>query len=470
MSLRQESYKVACYNVLADCWVKPCKPMFLGCWETRKVELVNRMCNLRADCLCLQEVDRFNDLAHLMYQRGYTGYRVQDRDVAIFFKTDRFKVLKQETLHYKDHLWRSALMLKLQPVDGAAPFNLISTHITWQNKHDIEEMQQLRSFVLDHQEDPTIVCGDLNATPNSQALQALDIETLRDPLNNSSKKTYIDENRRLDYIFVPKGIHVHSANVDGNPAELKTKSEPSDHLPITTDLVFPSGLRTQNNQQPHSIGHALFEAFNEEMKFSEHTQEEYDDLASHFRALLSNNDLDAFYQKLDNPLLISAVHRYERSQLQDIASLLKKEQITQARSQLSQLSHPLRVQVHFCTYEIEKRNGRHITHPNFGEAAFYGRDGVDISNPIRLKAIERCLLREVSSLLESNQENKALDLFESLSADTFRNPIYGELYSAAQKRGIPTNHPDFGKAAFHRLENCDVPSDLRLEAVKSYLS
>jgi endonuclease/exonuclease/phosphatase family metal-dependent hydrolase len=227
MSLRPESFKVACYNVLAECWINPCKPIFLGCWESRKVELVNRMCHLNADFLCLQEVDRFDDLAHLLFQRGYTGYRVHDRDVAIFYKTDRFIVLKQETLHYSDHFHRSALMLKLQSVDGGIPFNLISTHVTWLNGYDLQEMEELRKFVLDHQEDPVIVCGDLNATPDSEVLQKFPIKNFHDTLSKSSKKTYIDQHRRLDYIFVPKGVHVKAANVDGNPAELSTKIVPA---------------------------------------------------------------------------------------------------------------------------------------------------------------------------------------------------------------------------------------------------
>jgi hypothetical protein len=126
--------------------------------------------------------------------------------------------------------------------------------------------------------------------------------------------------------------------------------------------------------------------------------------------------------------------------------------------------------VHFCLYEIEKSNGKNTSYLNFGEAAFHGREGLDTSNFTRLEAIERCLLREVHSLLKANQGLEAMDLFEGLSADPWCNSTYGELYTVAQKRGIKTNHSDFGKMAFHRLEGYDVPDDLRLEAIESCLS
>jgi len=424
MSLKPEPIKVACYNVLADAWVNPCKPMFQGCWNSRKVELVDRICNLNADVISLQEADRFNDLAHILFKRGYTGYRVKDKDVAIFYKSDRFKVLEEKQLHYPDAYWRSALMLKLQCVTGGIPFNVISTHVTWKQPEDVLEMNQLQEFVA-KQNDPVILCGDLNATPNWAPLQNLSKMGFCDTLRHSTKKTYIDEHRRLDYIFVPHQMHVRSADVDGTTSELKTKKEPSDHLPILAEILIPSRLQTMNQQKPDTLSFKLFEALNAEMKGEEHSQEEYSAAAGIFDQLLksvenepSKNFLEALLIKLNAPeikehkiLLCNAIRRYERVCLQRTIFLFQTGKHQEALSQFSELSYSIRMPVYFSVYEIEKRKGRHISHLNFGEAAFHQRDRLDISNPIRCQAIERCLLREVHSLLKANKESDSTPLF-----------------------------------------------------------
>lgn len=483
MSLKPESIKVACYNTLAECWINPCKPMFVGCWDKRKVELVNRIDNMKADVICLQEVDRFNDLAHLLYKRGYIGYRVNDRDVAIFYKSDRFKVLKTESLFYQDGFYRSALMLKLQSANGT-PFNVISTHVTWKPEFDVKEMKELQQFVSQQKGDPTIVCGDLNATPDWAPIQNLCKDGFQDTLGNSTKKTYIDQGRRLDYILTSKGIHTLAADVDGETKKLSTADEPSDHLPVISELMIPSGLKTLNTRTPKTIAHNLIEALNEGMKSQEHTQEYYNTVAPLFHLLLdavekdaSENFLDALLLKLDSPIikgdrpvLYSAIRRYEHERLQEIISIIHKGQTQEAISQFSKLSEQLRQQVYFSVYEIEKKNGRTISHPKFGEVAFHNLDNVNVSNEIRVKAIERCLLREVHILLKANKENEAMPLFATLSAEPIRNAIYGETYASAQKRALKIEHSDFGKVAFHRLEKCDVPSDLRIEAIENYIS
>jgi len=51
-----------------------------------------------------------------------------------------------------------------------------------------------------------------------------------------------------------------------------------------------------------------------------------------------------------------------------------------------------------------------------------------------------------------------------------RNPIYGETYAAAKQKGLCSQHSDFGKVAFHRIEKQNIPNELRLEAIASYLS
>lgn len=481
MSVRPESIKVACYNILAEKYIEPCKPMFKNCWETRKESIAQRIKGLDADILCLQEVDRFEDLSSLLSKHGYKGFL--ERDIALFYKTDRFTCLSTEILQYNDTHWKSVQKVSLQAVKGGSPFNVLNTHVSWVHPYQAQEMQQLQKFAM-QQKGPTVLCGDLNATPDYPPLQNLCKAGFRDTLSKSSKKTYIDQGRRLDYIYVSQGIRTKSADVDGEPKILNTEHEPSDHLPITAQLIVPSGLQTINTQKSDTIGHKLVEALNEGMQLQEHTQEYYDAVAPLFHLLLDTvekdnpeNFVEALLLKCDSalmkgvkPVLCSAIRRYEHQCLQEIISLLQKDQTKEALSLFSTLSKQLRHQVYLSVYEVEKGNGRTITHSNFGEVSFHGRDDLEVSNEVRLKSIDRFLLREVQLLLKSDKENEGMLLFETLSTESVRNAVYGKTYAAAQKKGLKTEHPDFGKAAFHRLEKCDVPNDLRQESIESYLS
>lgn len=476
MSLGPELIKVGCYNILADGWLDACKPMFLGCWEKRKNELAGRIINLDLDVICLQEVDRFNDLAHVMWGKGYTGYRVDGKDVAIFFRTKRFTVLKKEELHYHDPLWRSALLLQLQSTSGHATFNIISTHVTWKEKYDIQEMGELQAFVDKRRSIPTIVCGDLNATPQWMGISNLCSLGFRDALKHTSKKTYIDENRRLDYILVPDSLHVKQADIPGICANLKTKDEPSDHLPITAQILIPSALQTNNNEKPNTLPFFLFESLNNALRFQEVSQEDYNKVSALFKSALDTVRgkeeavlMSALLQELSDPLMMRAVRSYEREILIQAISLLQKEQKSSALHLIAGLSEESKQAIYFSLYEIEKRNGRNISHPNFGGAAFHSFDNLDTSNSIRVQAIERSLLRQILAFFKEGQEHVAMPLFERLSEYPIRNAVYGETYAISKQKSLANAHSDFGKVAFHRIEMNDVPNEVRVEAIASYL-
>ncbi|GEM_PF-4802933 len=481
MSLNTEIVKVGCYNILADCWLNPCKPIFLGCWEQRKVQIAERIDSLHLDVICLQEVDRFNDLAHIMWNKGYTGYRVDGKDVAIFFQTKRFTVLKKEELHYQDPLWRSALLLQLKSTSSRSTFNIISTHVTWKEKYDLQEMGELQAFVDKRLSIPTIVCGDLNATPQWMGIQNLCSLGFRDVLKYTSKKTYIDESRRLDYILVPDSMYVKQADIPGICANLKTKSEPSDHLPITAQVLIPSALETSNGEKTNTLSFFLLESLNTELKFQEVSQEDYNEISVLFKSALEtlkDKEGTAFLNTLlrelslpkynHHPIFMRAVRSYEREILIQAISLLQKEQKSSALPLILGLSDEAKKAVYFCTYEIEKRNGRNISHPNFGGAAFHSFDNLDTSNSIRIQAIERSLLRQILELFKEEQEHVAMPLFERLSERT-RNAIYGETYFISKNKNLVTLHSDFGKVAFHRIENHDVPNEVRIEALATHL-
>lgn len=130
----------------------------------------------------------------------------------------------------------------------------------------------------------------------------------------------------------------------------------------------------------------------------------------------------------------------------------------------------MRAQVYYSVYEVGKRSGMNTAHVRFGEAAFHNRDGLDLSQALRIQALERSLLRQAAALFAAGKHAEAIEMFEGVSTQTVRSAIYGEIYSAAAQQGISTNHSDFGRAAFHRIEGFDVPSELRCQAIQSYLA
>ncbi len=103
-------------------------------------------------------------------------------------------------------------------------------------------------------------------------------------------------------------------------------------------------------------------------------------------------------------------------------------------------------------------------------AIFYKKEDVDVTDATRIKALERLLLNEVADLFTTDRASEAMRLFDTLSGDSMRHAVYGETYTLAQKKGLKTDHHDFGRVAFHRQEGYDATNDLRIEAIKAFLS
>jgi endonuclease/exonuclease/phosphatase family metal-dependent hydrolase len=120
--------------------------------------------------------------------------------------------------------------------------------------HPTERETQIAHVVsqLKSLKHPHILCGDINAIPNSQQKSA--------PFSNNPKTNYTDTvidtlsteykttphhmtypanqpNRQLDYILVSKGLNRSSLEVlDINT--IRTPNYPSDHLPLLAEIFF----------------------------------------------------------------------------------------------------------------------------------------------------------------------------------------------------------------------------------------
>ena len=249
------SIKVVSYNILVEHYAPIGKPILKDVkWEDRRDQLVERMVSLNPDVICLQEVEKFDSIAEKMSQKGYTGLfskrnNEEEEGCAIFYKTHLFQEVTSQPFFFNDGTGRLVLMAKLQTHDGKSIFNVLNAHIMYLDETDntqieINATQQFASTLTN----PTIIGGDFNVPPQSEYLSPFykagfqDAHKKCDKISfvvsdtDSPKAKFIGE--RIDFIFTTPDIAVISADVPGNPADLLTLIEPSDHLPVIAEITL----------------------------------------------------------------------------------------------------------------------------------------------------------------------------------------------------------------------------------------
>ncbi|XP_031399388.1 carbon catabolite repressor protein 4 homolog 4 isoform X2 [Punica granatum] len=105
-------FRLVSYNVLAQVYVKsslfPHSPKACLRWKARSQAILTVLNNLKADFLCLQEVDEYDGFYRAnMENSGYTGIYIQrsgqKRDgCGIFYKQDRAELVLEERIEYND--------------------------------------------------------------------------------------------------------------------------------------------------------------------------------------------------------------------------------------------------------------------------------------------------------------------------------------------------------------------------------
>lgn len=166
---------------------------------------------------------------------------------------------------------RVALLVTLQTPSG--PLDVVTTHLSWQPAEGPLRLTQLGMIVDEFSSNDwtkpdsrALLVGDFNADEHEPAIHLAN-ERLKDiyralhegepgytwlrssPLNRGWTNM---PDRRLDYIFCPRDVHVHRAEVVFNGSD-GTKYA-SDHFGLLADLEWPSngkysrrnGRRAQN--------------------------------------------------------------------------------------------------------------------------------------------------------------------------------------------------------------------------------
>lgn len=255
-----QSFNLASYNILADAYIRPewyplVEPEVLR-WDKRKFALAEKVARLAADIVCLQEVepDAYALLELSLSAAGYAGVYAQKGQgrpdgCATFFRQPGPRFISSETVYYHDGLGGDpdsghlALLCSFESEWGV--IKVANTHLRWDKEGKPPEAhigyRQIRELLNDHFKTHQaayawIICGDLNAQPDSPVVQELTSSGFLDAYKGREQNTCNPNRRakRIDYIFHTAGLRAEPTRlieIDGL-TPLPSAAEPSDHLAV----------------------------------------------------------------------------------------------------------------------------------------------------------------------------------------------------------------------------------------------
>lgn len=243
--------RLVSYNVLANAYMRPeyyleCSAEALDPVRRRKL-LLERIDGLKADILCLQEVeaDLFHDLKRpgRFFQKG----RGKPDGCAILVNPETQKFAQQTRSllsgklhwtehHYQDGSGHGALLLHLPGLTVG------TTHLKWDppSARPGFGMGQIREL-LSLLEGPSLICGDFNCESSDPIVQSCLAAGLSDAfLGVTPDQTFVKqgEGRRIDFVLSSFGLQVRALPMpDLMPEQIQPSTvEPSDHLPLVVEL------------------------------------------------------------------------------------------------------------------------------------------------------------------------------------------------------------------------------------------
>jgi mRNA deadenylase 3'-5' endonuclease subunit Ccr4 len=255
-----QSFRIASYNVLADSYVRPdwypnVEPEVLRC-ARRRFALVERVARLDANIICLHEVeaDAYALFELSLGAQGYEGVYAKKGcgkpdGCAMFFRQGGPRFTGSGTVYYHDGLRGDPDSGHLALVSsfefGWGVIRVATTHLKWDREDKSPEehlgYRQIGELICDHfKPDQTayawIVCGDMNAQPDSPVVKEFVDSGFIDAYAGHEQATCNPNRRakRIDYIFHTAGLRAKPARLmeidDLTP--LPSSDEPSDHLAI----------------------------------------------------------------------------------------------------------------------------------------------------------------------------------------------------------------------------------------------
>jgi endonuclease/exonuclease/phosphatase family metal-dependent hydrolase len=350
----KETISVASYNCLANDYLHywngkltPAQQSYTQQPGQRLSDVVQRIQQLNADVVCLQEISASESTAYtnLLGYQGYVGVYEQFANkpdgVAIYIKAAKFKAAIKDVLPYSDTTGRKALFLHLTTHQGAE-VDVVSTHFQGGAQNRTTANSQIQDLVQKVQQTArrTVVCADCNFTPEDPRFQAMN-QHFYDTLNGQSIPTSMNDKTplRLDYIWHTAFVSPVSATVCGNIHQFLTSAEPSDHVPLLAsfDLSVSAPQSSPSSTESYSLNvrnkypgtdlnpsfkRKIFNAFNAFFLKLYFPQNYYDQIAPRFEAMIDRADLadqsqkGSFLSELYNEIALHSADAAEISMLQ----------------------------------------------------------------------------------------------------------------------------------------------------------
>ncbi len=262
-------FTVASYNVLAPAYLKPewypfTKAELLDP-ERRLPALAEKLVELSADILCLQEVEEaaFAVCERRLSPLGFTGKLMLKMDgrpdgCAIFVRDREIALERVSRLVYDDarlarrasgHIAQMAV-LKV----GSRYLGVANTHLKW----DAPQMPLDRQYgylqarqILDSglqiapECESWIVCGDFNVTENSDVLRAFQAAGFAASHREQVHGATCNANRRarmLDFVLHDAALRAmpRPLALVENDTALPGPDQPSDHVPVVVEMQWTS--------------------------------------------------------------------------------------------------------------------------------------------------------------------------------------------------------------------------------------
>jgi endonuclease/exonuclease/phosphatase family metal-dependent hydrolase len=259
------SFTLATYNVLATAYIKPAwypsTPPELLDPRQRVPALVEHLVSLRADVLCLQEVEAevYAAIARRLSPLGYAGAWAQKGHAkpdgcATFVLTRALAPVRVVRLEYQDAdpgRPNSGHVAQITVVkDGTYILGIANTHLKWDPPRTPPDqhlgLRQVRQLLRERGRlapecSGWVVCGDLNVTADSDVVAALRDAGFAFSHAGDPRMATCNPNRRakmIDYIFHDRALRAEPVLLPpvGDDTPLPGPGQPSDHVAVPARL------------------------------------------------------------------------------------------------------------------------------------------------------------------------------------------------------------------------------------------
>lgn len=253
-------FRVTSWNLLADDYIKADR--YARCTADdlapviRHGRILKRIASLNADVFCLQEVDRrmWGMIAaqqHGRYEMDWTRRSGTKSDGCATAISHRLRRHEVRDIAFDDgHLegGPSRRVAQRAVIDvGGRPVAVYNVHLAWDAAEATDDRRyglfQARSLLERMRNDgtPIIVCGDFNATPDSDVVRTFLTEGFVDAHAGATGPTFSMGGvvARIDALLC-RGLRPEPVEIPTltEGTVLPSADEPSDHVPISAWFTF----------------------------------------------------------------------------------------------------------------------------------------------------------------------------------------------------------------------------------------